>query len=687
MKKKLNILIGLFSIITAIFMINMNVKAADALISGTSSTGDNLLMSEYVTNTDYRLSSSFPMTIQGFSTGIITQDGTNIYNKGFDNTGRAFCTRFWKDFKATSCRATWWSQDAEKNKRIAAAVGAMINKARSLSGGSAAQIDTDVYFYGEMAINYFIYNYSGKKDYNNVTKLRNWSNISSRQTFKSIYSAGTTAYDNYGKIVASFSNMKINYDPSTKTVTATAVLTCYDAKGKKVACSARCVNTGYIEATDVNGQTLNSGSTKLNSTCPRATDGMYYNYTASHKFTTDTEIKQIKASFETKNTISYPIAQEYYCGSESYQNLTPNMLKTLSESKDVKIEKTTEIANQCNIKLIKTDGTNNLSGATFELYDGNTKVDSGTTGTDGTVTFTGLISGKTYQYKEVKAPSGYVLDGTPRNVTCGDTTVTNTKTTGSLRIRKVDAEGNAVAGAKLRVYYITASDDSNTNNAENGYSESQNGNDYNSNDGRNYEYHYINFDGNDYFITTNTDKVITGLTVGETYYVEEVALPEGTDYAIKVGSDEVTIVAGDNNVATLENIHSNFKISKQDITSKKELPGAEIVITDIYGTEIEKWTSTEVPHEIKGLADGEYILTEITAPKGYKKAESIRFTIENGKLKDDDDNTLVMYDDTSIFNIPDTLSARNILIILSGMAIVAAGIGIFLYGVKRKDQI
>lgn len=42
-----------------------------------------------------------------------------------------------------------------------------------------------------------------------------------------------------------------------------------------------------------------------------------------------------------------------------------------------------------------------------------------------------------------------------------------------------------------------------------------------------------------------------------------------------------------------------------------------------------------------GLADGTYTLTETTAPNGYEVAESITFTVTDGKV---DGGTVVMYD-------------------------------------------
>ena len=69
------------------------------------------------------------------------------------------------------------------------------------------------------------------------------------------------------------------------------------------------------------------------------------------------------------------------------------------------------------------------------------------------------------------------------------------------------------------------------------------------------------------------------------------------------------------------------EISKTDIATGEELPGAELVITDAEGKEIERWVSTEKPHKISRLPVGEYTMTETIAPEGYATAESVKFTV------------------------------------------------------------
>ena len=85
----------------------------------------------------------------------------------------------------------------------------------------------------------------------------------------------------------------------------------------------------------------------------------------------------------------------------------------------------------------------------------------------------------------------------------------------------------------------------------------------------------------------------------------------------------------------------SFYVSKRDAANSNELLGAKLKITDVDGNTVAEWTSTDTPHKITGLADGTYTLTEITAPQGYEVAESITFTVTDGKVEG---NTVVMYD-------------------------------------------
>lgn len=96
----------------------------------------------------------------------------------------------------------------------------------------------------------------------------------------------------------------------------------------------------------------------------------------------------------------------------------------------------------------------------------------------------------------------------------------------------------------------------------------------------------------------------------------------------------------DDATVTMKDDITRVQISKVDIATGIELPGAELVIKDKDGNTVAQWVSEDKPHYIEKLPAGEYTLTEITAPNGYQLAESIAFTV----LPTDELQTVVMKD-------------------------------------------
>ena len=158
------------------------------------------------------------------------------------------------------------------------------------------------------------------------------------------------------------------------------------------------------------------------------------------------------------------------------------------------------------------------------------------------------------------------------------------------------------------------------------------------------------------WVSSDTPHRVTGLHLGDAYTLTETRPADG--YAL---ADEITfrllqkVDENGNNLQEAEVYYlttKNFlfwtwddwkllddatvimrdditkvQISKVDIATGEELPGAELTITDKDGEEIDRWVSSDKPHYIEKLPAGEYTLTEITAPDGYDIAESIRFTV------------------------------------------------------------
>ena len=128
----------------------------------------------------------------------------------------------------------------------------------------------------------------------------------------------------------------------------------------------------------------------------------------------------------------------------------------------------------------------------------------------------------------------------------------------------------------------------------------------------------------DRWVSTDAPHYMERLPAGK-YTLTEVTAPDG--YAIAERVEFEVLPTGE--VQTFEMFDDTIKvkISKVDITTNEELPGAELVIKDKDGTEIDRWISTDEPHYVEKMPAGDYTLTEITAPNGYKVAESIDFTV------------------------------------------------------------
>ena len=107
------------------------------------------------------------------------------------------------------------------------------------------------------------------------------------------------------------------------------------------------------------------------------------------------------------------------------------------------------------INKVDAETGKSLAGVTYRLFDANRKkVADMTTGADGKAVFKDLTQGK-YNYQEISAPSGYVVDKTKYQITISATALnitqkrTNAPAKGSITVRKVDATGAPLAGAEL----------------------------------------------------------------------------------------------------------------------------------------------------------------------------------------------------------------------------------------------
>ena len=128
----------------------------------------------------------------------------------------------------------------------------------------------------------------------------------------------------------------------------------------------------------------------------------------------------------------------------------------------------------------------------------------------------------------------------------------------------------------------------------------------------------------DSWVSTDKPHYIEKLPAGD-YTLTEVKAPDG--YAFSESVPFTVLPTGEVQQFEMRDDVIKVEISKADITTNKELPGAELIITNKDGKVVERWTSNDKPHYIEKLPAGEYTLTEITAPNGYEIAEDIFFTV------------------------------------------------------------
>ena len=288
------------------------------------------------------------------------------------------------------------------------------------------------------------------------------------------------------------------------------------------------------------------------------------------------------------------------------------------------------------ISIRKSDSKGNvqgeasLEGAEYTVYgaDGQ-EVGKITTDKDGNGSIENLVLG-TYTVKETKAPEAYDLDWNTYTVELtykdqntaiilGNVDSKENVKTGKIEIKKTDTEGNPLKSGEFGIYANADMYIGNTLYKKGQLVES------------------IKTD--DSGVARSSD-----LPYGS-YYVKEISAPTqeaGNSHNFVLSDDTQYVkINGKNKTDTVTFVDKKVTASKTTITGTDEIKGAVMTVTDNDGKVIDTWTSDGNSHSIKGLHEGwEYTLTETTAPQGYVKAESIKFTVSADKK----DQTLVMKD-------------------------------------------
>lgn len=153
------------------------------------------------------------------------------------------------------------------------------------------------------------------------------------------------------------------------------------------------------------------------------------------------------------------------------------------------------------------------------------------------------------------------------------------------------------------------------------------------------------------------------LPVDGIYIVKEIYAPDGfvtsneeKEFTFEYEKPEEAEVSYE---FVFENEPTTVELTKIDLTTGKELPGAHLKVTDEDGNVIDEWVSTEKAHVIKELTVGKsYTMTETKPADGYVTAESITFIVENTaeiqkqEMKDDVTKVLISKQDIAGKELP-----------------------------------
>lgn len=293
------------------------------------------------------------------------------------------------------------------------------------------------------------------------------------------------------------------------------------------------------------------------------------------------------------------------------------------------------------IKGVKVNESNEpLENAVFGLFTADcakfsrdTAIMTAASDENGCFEFTDVPFGQ-YIVREIESPSGYILSDKEYAVSISEDgeviEITTENKPITVEISKRDVYGNELVGAEMVLE---------------------------------------NADGEkvDKWTSDGTNHIVSKLGAGK-YVLKEIAAPDGyiiaTDIKFNVDVYGNVTVENVDSTAVSDNGYplivmvddtTKVRISKRDITTGEELPGATLQIIDEDGNVATEWVSTDEAHFIEGklIAGKEYTLRETIAPDGYEIASEIKFTVNT----DGSVTEVVMYDEhTPDLEIPPTVT-------------------------------
>ena len=179
------------------------------------------------------------------------------------------------------------------------------------------------------------------------------------------------------------------------------------------------------------------------------------------------------------------------------------------------------------------------------------------------------------------------------------------------------------------------------------------------------------------WVSTDKPHVIDALPEGK-YTLEETIAPDGYIRAEKIGFE--VLETGDVQTVTMVDDYTKVEISKKDVITKVEVPGAKLKIVDSEGNTVKEWVSSDKPQFFEKLKVGKYQIIEVEAPDGYVLAtEPIEFEV----LETGENQVTVVYN-TPLTPTPDTAFHVSTLVYIIAMVIGGIGIGVIYLNTKKK---
>lgn len=673
----------LFVMVFSVIGLMENVEAFSTTISGITENRTGL---GNITSID---------TTSDGKGGYYLGSGTQFfpYKVSSSESSAVFCTLFGAPSPASNSLSLAVSSNAtctksNWTKEIQVGVGYIINQVVSQNGGSSTFSGNNLQYYynGEIAINLFLYDQLGNKcnlkngetgcekvtgdgiysiidtnwelDNDNPSDevsnlIGNITNVRGAKYAVEDYKNGSLKIDNYSKV----DETSLKYDEVTNTYKSNIITVNTESKYQKIYGTVTIKNSDNKEVYSNYGslETVDETSGQYRVVIKNADDIANGDYTITLLIFGDKY---------------YPGAQNYACSgtptyltSVNYQSITPAKTERILSTKQEKLtfsmnaenEETPELELIVNKNSSKGEG---LKGAVIRITGVDVDFDETYYMSSSSYVINDFKEYGTYKITEAVAPSGYVLDSTPQQVTFNANSTSKTITFVNapidddevppvMIIKKEDENGNKLSGATIKITGVDVA----------------------------FEKTYV--------MDTNL-LGIEDITEYGTYKIQEIKAPDGyvLDSTVKTvtlsksnPSELVTIV----NVAEVE-ASANLIIKKIDDKGNL-LSGATLRLLDESGYEIQRWTSDGNIKKFYNLPLETYTVEELDAPTGYALSTEKK-TI---KLSETGETYTVEFKNAPVVKVPDTLSNISKVLIAIGLIGLAIG-GWLLYSNKHKQQ-